>query len=224
MFVKIGPHKNWYGPYQLAETLMFWKPKHDGTVHRFGHWLAGSVATEGDDWAAETHTSWLYRAMNWIHKHQERAVRVRIDKYDTWNMDSTLCYIILPMLRQLKATKHGAPCVDDTDVPEELRSSSAAPKENEWDVDGNHFKRWDWVLDQMIWSFQQQHPNCDWEAQFHSGVNDFYFEKQPDSNFSTLATGANHTAVFDREGYSAHSQRIDEGLRLFGKYYRALWD
>jgi hypothetical protein len=29
----------------------------------------------------------------------ERKIDVRIDKYDTWNMDSTLAYIILPMLK-----------------------------------------------------------------------------------------------------------------------------
>ena len=38
---------------------------------------------------------------------------VKIDYWDTWSMDHTLSYIIVPMLKQLKATKHGAPYVDD---------------------------------------------------------------------------------------------------------------
>jgi len=28
----------------------------------------------------------------------------------------------------------------------------------------------------------------------------------------------------DHKGLKAHNARIDNGLRLFGKYYRALWD
>ena len=66
---------------------------------------------------------------------------IRIDRQDTWNMAETLADIILPMLKQLKETKHGAPFVDDEDVPEELKSTSAPTKENDWDTDDNHFKR-----------------------------------------------------------------------------------
>ena len=53
-------------------------------------------------------------------------------------MDHTLAMIIVPMLKQLKETKHGAPFVDDEDVPEELKSTSAPAKENDWDTDDNH--------------------------------------------------------------------------------------
>jgi len=28
----------------------------------------------------------------------------------------------------------------------------------------------------------------------------------------------------DREGLKAHNDRIDNGLKLFGKYFRTLWD
>jgi hypothetical protein len=58
------------------------------------------------------------------------------------------------MLKQLKETKHGAPFVDDEDVPEELKSTSAPPKKDDWDVDDNHFKRWDYVMDEMIYAFE----------------------------------------------------------------------
>ena len=60
------------------------------------------------------------------------------------------------MLRQLRETKHGAPYTDDADVPEELRKSAAPPTEHEWDTDDNHFKRWDWILDEMIFSFEKE--------------------------------------------------------------------
>jgi hypothetical protein len=45
---------------------------------------------------------------------------VKIDKWDTWSMDHTLAQIVLPMLKQLQATKHGSPLVEDEDVPEGL--------------------------------------------------------------------------------------------------------
>jgi hypothetical protein len=51
--------------------------------------------------------------------------------------------------------------VDDEDVPEELKSTSAPPKECVWDVDANHFKRWDYILDEMIWSFEHKLKDTD---------------------------------------------------------------
>lgn len=229
MKIYIGPHKNWFGPYQLAELILFWKDRNDDKVFNFGRWLAGDDATDDDipfgDSTKEPKQSLLYRVMNWIDSKKSRKIKIRIDKYDTWNMDGTLSYIILPMLKQLKATKHGSPCVDDEDVPEELRSTSAGPKENDWDTDGNFFKRWDYVMDEMIWTFEQLNPDYDWEEQYHSGVSDYRFVKtDPESKTSQMVPGPNHTAVFDEEGHKKHSDRIDNGLRLFGRYYRGLWD
>jgi glutamate-1-semialdehyde aminotransferase len=62
------------------------------------------------------------------------------------------------MLKQLKENKHGAPFTDDEDVPEHLRSTTAEPKENEWDTDSNHFLRWDWIMDEMITGFKTDFP------------------------------------------------------------------
>jgi hypothetical protein len=84
------------------------------------------------------------------------SVEVQIDKQDTWGMDYTLAHIILPMLIQLKETKHGSPFTEDSDVPEELRSTSAEPKENKWDTDSNFHARWDWIMDEMIWAFTEK--------------------------------------------------------------------
>jgi hypothetical protein len=41
----------------------------------------------------------------------------------------------------------------------------AQPKENEWDTDSLHFMRWDWILDEMIWAFEQK-VSDDAESQF----------------------------------------------------------
>lgn len=233
MKVKIGPHTNWFGPYQLAETLLFWMDKeNDNRVHKFGMWLAGDKESD-DDGNYEHNKTLLCKFLDWVESKKKRTVKVHIDNYDTWNMDATLALIVLPMLKQLKATKHGAPFADDEDVPEELRSTSAPPKENDYDTDANHFKRWDWVLDEMIWTFEQLQPDCDWESQYHSGKFDWKWKKSEKSytdekgevhHTYQMEDGPNHTHTWDYEGYKAHSARIDAGLKLFGKYYRGLWD
>jgi hypothetical protein len=67
--------------------------------------------------------------------------------------------------------KHGAPFVDDEDVPDHLKSTAAPAKENEWDTDANHFARWDWVLDEMIFAFECKTDDS-WEEAFRSGEHD----------------------------------------------------
>ncbi len=228
MKIYIGPYKNWYGPYQLAETLCFWVkevPDEHGFmskpewVHNFGTWLAG-----GDD-----KESLLYKFMLWIDSKRKRKVKIRIDKYDTWSMDSTLSYIILPMLKQLQATKHGSPHVDDEDVPEYLRSHMAQPKEYEWDIDSLHHMRWEWVMNELIWTFEQLQPDNDWEEQYYTGNHDTKmvpceWDESGKPKLFKMEDGPNHTWKADWDGITAHNKRIESGLRLFGKYYRGLWD
>ena len=134
---------------------------------------------------------------------REQKVKVRIDHWDTWSMDHTLAYIVLPMLKQLKETKHGAPNVDLEDVPEGLRPTNT----EEWqklyneggETDDKFFERWDWVMDEMIHAFEQKNKD-DWQS--------YYYEYNK----------------WDMEGMKAEQERISNGFRLFGKYYENLWD
>ena len=156
---------------------------------------------------------------------KERKIKIQIDPYDIWSMDHTLALIIHPMLIQLKKNKMGAPYTDDEDVPEHLRSTSAPPKKDEWSTDDNHFDRWDWILDEMIWSFSQV---LDEEAEdkFHSGVSDISWD-EVDVSGETLyemKKGPNDTRKFDKEGWEQWNERKRNGFKLFGKYYSSLWD
>lgn len=154
---------------------------------------------------------------------KKRKVKIKIDKFDTWSMDHTLAMIIHPMLKQLKKTKHGAPCVDDDDVPEELKSTTAPPKKNEWDTDSNHFKRWDYVLDEMIWTFKQL--KRDNEKNFWIVEPELDLTSYPeDEGKDIIPIRWKVEGEMDQEAYEAHWTRIDNGTRLFGKYYRSLWD
>ena len=160
----------------------------------------------------------VYNVFNWIwFDRRTQKIKVRIDKWDTWSMDHTLAHIVLPMLAQLKATTHGAPNIDDKDVPKELRSTSAAPKENSWDIDDNHFKRWDWVLDEMIWAFNQKCRDH-WEGDYYE-YRELGMEEDKGDNLFGLKL-----VWEDEEGRAAHQKRMTAGFKLFGKYYENLWD
>ena len=122
--------------------------------------------------------------------------QVRIDYKDIWNLDCTLAKIIHPALLLLKEKKHGSPFVDNEDVPEDLHST-IAPEDQFGDTDEMFHDRWAWVLEEMIWAFGQLVID-DWEAQ--------YISKE------------------DWNGWRNHSKRMQNGFRLFGKYYTSLWD
>jgi len=237
MKVYIGPYTRWIGPYQIAEKLCFWAkevkddydmPSKPHWVHKFGDWLAHGTTDEDIIHSKDAPETWLYKLCNWIESKKKRRTYIKIDKYDTWSMDHTLAMIVLPMLKQLQETKHGAPFVDDEDVPEELKSTSAPAKKNEWDTDDNHFKRWDWVLDEMIFAFKSK-IDCDWTQQFHSGNIDFSSEvvewdDDGKPKLYQLKRGPNDTSKIDMKGMRAYQKRISNGFRLFGKYYENLWD
>lgn len=236
MKVKIGNYTKWIGPYQIADKIFFWVDKYtldDSKTNRWDYKLKDSFADflcygfqKKDDrnkyFTDNRKDSWFYRLCNWIHAKQKRTVKIHLDRWDTWSMDHTLSLIITPMLKQLKAEKHGAPLVDDEDVPEELRSTTAPPKENDYDIDGNHFKRWDWIMDEMIWA-HEQHALDDEPDFWIEEPEGMYSEPCVDrEGMSTLKW--EKEGKFDKEAYQAYHARKANGFRLFGRYYQGLWD
>ena len=143
-----------------------------------------------------------------------RQEDVFIDKWDSWNADHTIALIAAPLLQQLKRDKHGSGMVDDEDAPEELRSTSAPPKENEWDTDANLHKRWDWVLDEMIWALTEHAEG--------TGDSKVYDHSEVDEGADLMVQVAQIKC--DREGLEAYEARKQRGFELFGKYFTNLWD
>tara|TARA_R110002153_G_scaffold5049_1_gene23595 strand:- start:10662 stop:11201 length:540 start_codon:yes stop_codon:yes gene_type:complete len=164
--------------------------------------------------------NFLYETLGF---NNEPKVSVRIDNYDTWSMDHTLAYIIIPMLKQLKETKQGAPYVYPEDVPAKLRPTKKelTAYTTKGDVDSKFFERWEWVMDQMIFAFESKHE--DWEEQFTSGEHDIQWIDL-DNGMSEMIEGPNHTYEIDWEGRTAYQERVSNGFKLFGKYYEGLWD
>lgn len=202
MQIEIGPYKNYIGPYQIAEKILFWMDKEDDRVSYFGEWLS---------------KTWIQSVCTWVDSRRKRNIQINIEPFDVWSMDHTLAMIILPMLKMLKEKKQGAPFVDDEDVPENLRSIAASPKENEWDTDDLFFARWDWVLDEMIWAFEQT-----LDEEVHQKFSHGTFDLSV-SDEGILESGPNHTWIFDDAAYKVHMDRMKNGFILFGKYYQNLW-
>jgi len=210
---------HWISPYTILDYMFFWTDwSKCSRSKRIFSLEEEKLFVEPPAWV----DTWSDRltpishAIKWVLDLVHPEVNyVKIDRWDSWSMDHTLSPIILPMLKQLQATKHGAPFVDDEDVPEHLRSTAAEPKENEWDTDSNHFLRWDWALAEMIWAFEQK-INDDSESQF--------FDHSECSGEPIWDPESYKKVKYDKEGHTTWQARKANGFRLFGKYYEALWD
>ncbi len=139
----------------------------------------------------------VYNMFNWLWlDRRTQKIKVRIDKWDTWSMDSTLAHVIHPMLVQLKATNHGYPS-------------------------GLTEKKWDDIMDEMIWAFEQKLRD-NWEGDYYEyrelGLEE---DKDPDNQISLSGI---KLVWEDPEGRAAHQKRMTKGFKLFGKYYENLWD
>lgn len=132
----------------------------------------------------------------------DRKISVKLHKWDSWNADNTIALIAHPLLVQLKETKHGSPQVDIEDVPDDLK-------------DKDTHRRWDWVLDEIIFAMQEI-------AKDDNGDSQFYDHSQVDES-ADFMTQVKQIKV-DREGLEAYHKRIQNGCVLFGKYFQALWD
>lgn len=237
MKVYISNYRNhWISPYTILDYMFFWTEWSKWSRHK-------GILTLEQEAKYVDHPEWverwsdrlepISRGIQWVlDRVHPRVQYVKIDRWDTWSMDHTLADIVLPMLRQLQETKHGAPFVDDEDVPDHLRSTAAPPKKNEWDTDDNHFLRWDWVLDEMIFAFEMK-ARDDWQADFHSGEIDIRWVPvdaagnevpKGEHKYYEMKKGPNDTHEVDMDGMKAVQSRISNGFRLFGKYYEALWD
>lgn len=112
----------------------------------------------------------------------KREIEVTVDRHDTFSLYTTLANVIYPSLIEFKKHINGAPWIENKDVPKYLWGKDD-------NVDALFFKRWHWVLDQMIYAFgalanEKEDPN---------------------------------------EDSKKHNDKIQNGLRLFAKYYKCLW-
>ena len=167
-------------------------------------------------------------------KYGSQRVKVEIERHDTYSLDHTLAYIILPALIQLRDTQHGIPTQFATVGGEDYEAQDSFDfyKDSHKESFDTAIERWNEVLDKMIWSFQQ--IVCDdWEEKYRHGKAE-YDTKPSDPILNPLTGKLEETYQLvdknpdshwtDYEGMRVHEERIQEGLELFGKYYKHLWD
>lgn len=129
---------------------------------------------------------------------RKRKIKVKIEDHDVISADTDLAHIILPLLEKYKEKCQSAPFVENCDVPENLQYTEEELKRFNTDgtPDLNYFERWYYVVDYMIWTFD----NIIKEDEAYCPYEDF-----------------------NVENFNNHQEKIDFGLYLFGKYYRSLW-
>jgi hypothetical protein len=164
-----------------------------------------------------------------------RKVKIEIEQFDTWSLDHTLALIIYPALLQLKDTKQGVPSEFAEVGGEEYTDQTSFDFYTDTCAESRDegIKRWDEILDKMIWSFQQL-VGDDYSSAYHHGEAKYEFVKT-DKTFPNPVSGKVEKTFrlldtnpedhwYDHEGHSLHEERIQEGLMLFGKHYRSLWN
>jgi hypothetical protein len=201
------PKNNWLSPYAIMEKVIFWREID------YDEPLVQNILKS-------TKLGWFCDKLYTIRSFFNRDIKyIHIDPWDAWSLEHTLSPIILPILQELKRVKNGAPFIADEDVPKNLRVGAKGTGNSDVhklfeDNDNTFFERYDYILDEMIWTFTQLSMD-DHEAPFYDHTES---SKEPDLNKSV------RKLKVDRKGLKAHNARIANGLRLFGKYYRSLWD
>lgn len=153
--------------------------------------------------------TWLHPFCVWIDNKRKRKVKVKLHNYDTWSLHNTTSLIIKPLLVQLKATNHGIFYTEKEDIPEYLHHTLDSVDEY---GAGYSKEANDYIYDEMIWAFDQDNDDFS-EEEFFKG-----------SKMTLDDGGIKFSGSPDWEGLEAHRKRMQNGFRLFGKYYTSLWD
>lgn len=194
MKVYIGPYLNYFGVSELVDRVFFWIKD-------------GETDTIKDTIKNYLYDSWVDNVFQKIYSWRKRSLIIKIDNYDHWSADHTLAMIILPLLKTLQTNKQGAPFVDYSDVPDHLKPSESDIQQMADDpgwLDDKFFARWDYVISEMVWAFEQIVKDDKFDSEFYTYVN-------------------GEITDVDMVKLTAHNERIANGTILFGKYYQNLW-
>lgn len=229
MKVHIGPYQGWWRSYFYVNYM----------DKKYNYkWDEPNTNLEKILEKCAESLDWFYSVtINKYFAWKKRKIKVKIHDYDTWSMDNTLAHIILPMLKQLKATKRGSPYIDIEHVPEHLRlterekavfehgyyDESLNATDEELEAVSNKFhEQWNWVIDQMIWSFEQELEEYDTHKNYYDPYEPGDIIDDDDTIFDK--EWRMKMGKFNNDKYKAYHERKQLGFVLFGRYYQALWD
>ena len=149
MKVIIGNYRNnWISPYHILERIFFWTDwsKYCRKTRNIDDWreLDSDEYVDYPQWVENLTTKLnpfceaLYKFLNIVYP---RIEYVKIDKFDTWNMDHTLALIVIPMLKQLRDDRMSSCEVFESDLPDELKSAEITDQ-------------WNYILNEMLYAFE----------------------------------------------------------------------
>ena len=142
-----------------------------------------------------------------------RIENVQVHPWDTYSADATLALVVYPVLVAYKQDileKGAVPSEFLTPVDVSGKSEEEAQKIHD-EMYGVGLTKWEEVLNKMIWSFEQAKDGYVGEEDFFA-INEDVDSEDIENRYD-----------IDNEGLNDYYQKIDEGLSLFGRYYRSLW-
>lgn len=201
MKVTIGKYINFFGIYQLFDLLQKVGVSEDKCFE---------LAERYDESALANYLQERYTK-------KKRKVSVHIDDWDIWSVDDTLAIVVVPLLEKLREDKNGVPFIDNEDVPEHLHCEDKHHTEEDLKAMD---KRWQYVLEEMLFAFKSKTSESDWV--------DLYIHNVGDMRIATDVNGWQEfskvtESYMNHKGIETHQARITNGFRLFGKYYECLW-
>ncbi len=202
------PKNNWLSPYTIIETVLFWKEIDYADYKHIAEALTPLCTC-------------LYKVRNFFNR---EINYVKVDYWDAWHFPTTLSPIVLPMLKSLRENKHGYGYVKFEDAPEYLTPPKSIISE-EFNFDYLAQYRHEWLIDELIWTFEQLLPDADWESLYQTGESELDMDiREEDKGNEFIELRWKKVADIDWDGRKAHAERIQNGLELFGKYMQSLWD
>ena len=142
-----------------------------------------------------------------------RIENVQVHPWDTYSADATLALIIYPTLVAYKKE-----ILEKGVVPPEFLQPVDVSNMTEEEAQEIHEKmyseglaKWEEVLNKMIWSFEQAKDGYVGEEEFFA-INEDADDEDVENRYD-----------IDNDGLNDYYEKIDDGLALFGRFYRSLW-
>jgi hypothetical protein len=192
-----------YTPYFSTGAISIWLEEKVGLKEKTADSIADFLCKLGLQKTFDLINDW----------NQSTIAKVKIEEQDLWGLDHTLAIVIhASLLKFRELDKHGVPgritgheTFDDDENDEKYNSKMA---------------EWNDILDKMIFSFD---AIINEDKYF-----DEYYVVKPDldcgKDFIESLNDPDCRGIFDNDAYLKHEERVQEGIDLFAKYFRNLWD
>jgi len=162
---------------------------------------------------------WKYEAVEYWWRKKRQTWQTGFPHEQAWNFHSWHSETVLPRLRFLRNNLNGCPSDMFEKDYDHAADSELTEQERELAMD-RAVRKWEKTLDKMIWSFKH------WDDPIKPIKPKDYDKRHKKTTYSdgSVAYDGLDKRKWDWTPCEKHSERAQEGLDLFGKYYLNLWD